>query len=144
MHSALQLIHHAGGPLVDHHRPRILLAEVDGEMRSVLAAALRQDGYEVTEARDGRELLRYLASDHLDHDGQVFDLVISELRVPGRSGLEVLAGLRLSDRATPFILTTAFCDEECHEEARRLGAVAVFDKPFDLDDLRTVLCNLFP
>lgn len=124
-------------------RPRIVLAEDDAEMRALLVTALLQDEYEVIEVRDGAELLRYLASECLRTlTGPPIDLVISDLRMPGRSGLEVLARLRYSDWATPFILTTAFGDPETHAEARRLGAAAVFDKPFDIDDLRTVVCNL--
>lgn len=145
MNSAMQLIHHSRGPFVDNARPRVLLADDDRELRGLLAAALRKDCYDVTEARDGRELLQCLATDRLrGNDSPAFDLVISDIRMPGRSGIEVLAGLRMTDWATPFILTTAFGTEETHEEARRLGAVAVFDKPFDVDDLRTILCNLFP
>jgi DNA-binding response OmpR family regulator len=43
---------------------------------------------------------------------------------------------------TPVILITAFGDDETHTEARRLGAAAVFNKPFEFDDLRTVVLNL--
>lgn len=55
--------------------------------------------------------------------------------MPGKSGLEVLAGLRQSDWSTPVILITAFGDEWTHAEAQRLGATSI-DKPFDLHDLR--------
>jgi FixJ family two-component response regulator len=54
----------------------------------------------------------------------------------GVTGLDVLAGLRETDWATPVILLTAFGDAELHAEAHRLGALAVFDKPFDFRDLR--------
>ena len=124
-------------------RSLIVVAEDDHEMRSLLVTALRRDNYEVIEARDGRELLKLLNCDRQRaHDGPAIDLVISDIRMPGRTGLDVLATLRLSDWATPFILTTAFGDPQTHAEARRLGAVAVFDKPFDIDDLRTIVCNL--
>jgi len=127
----------------DGYRPRILLAEDDDDMRRMLVSALRKDAYEVIEARDGAELARLLAAESVRSvEGPPIDLVISDLRMPGRSGLEVLGRMRRSDWATPFILTTAFGDSETHAEARRLGAAAVFDKPFDLDDLRTVVCNL--
>lgn len=56
--------------------------------------------------------------------------------MPWASGLTVLAALRRYDWATPAILITAFGDDETHSEARRLGAAAVFDKPFDMRDLR--------
>ena len=125
------------------HMPCIVLADDNHELRSLLAAALRRDDYDVVEARDGSELLTRLATQHLrtevDHP---IDLVIADIRMPGCTGLEVLDGLRLSDWATPFILMTSFGDPETHAEGHRLGAAAVFDKPFDLDDLRTIVRNL--
>jgi DNA-binding NtrC family response regulator len=73
------------------------------------------------------------------------DLVISDERMPGMAGLEVLDALRRAGWPTPFILITGFGDQATHASARRLGASAVFDKPFDLDDLRkTVLQLLVP
>jgi DNA-binding NtrC family response regulator len=66
-------------------------------------------------------------------------LIISDVRMPGVSGLDVLATLRREDWSTPVILMTAFGDLETRAEARRLGAKALFDKPFDVDDLRTAV-----
>src|SRR5262245_46918642 len=120
--------------------PRILVAEDDAEMRNLLAATLRRHGYEVVEARNGEQLLDLIGSELLHpHTNAPVDLVISDVRMPGWSGLDVLAGLRSADWATPFIVITAFGDFDTHAEARRLGALAVFDKPFDLDDLCTVV-----
>jgi FixJ family two-component response regulator len=59
--------------------------------------------------------------------------------MPGLTGLEVLAGLRKRDQSTPVILITAFGDEQTHAEAKRLGATAVIDKPFDTADLLTAV-----
>lgn len=124
-------------------RPRLVLADDDQELRTLLVAALRADGYDVIEVQDGSQLISCLATQLLcERDGQPIDLVISDLRMPGCSGLDVLAGLRFSNRLTPFILLTAFGDAQTHREARRLGAACVFDKPFDVDDLRTIVCNL--
>ncbi len=122
---------------------RVLLAEDDDEMRKMVASALRKDGYEVIEVRDGWQLLQYLATHRLKSDSdELVDLLISDIRMPGRNGLDVLAGLRWADWAMPVILITGFGDRQTHAEARRLGAAAVFDKPFELDDLRTAVCNL--
>jgi CheY-like chemotaxis protein len=125
------------------HRARILLAEDDDELRRMLVSTLRKDGYEVLEARSGSELLRLINEQLPDaHEQAGIDLVISDIRMPGMTGLNVLAGLRQRDWATPVMLITAFGDGEVHREARRLGAAAVFDKPFDLDDFRTAVVNL--
>jgi CheY-like chemotaxis protein len=122
---------------------RIIVADDDGEMRTLIAHALRRDGHEVVEVCDGMELLQYLATHQLEvENGQAVDLLISDIRMPGRNGLDVLAGMRGADWSIPVILITAVGDAQVHAEARRLGAAAVFDKPFDLDDLRTLTLNL--
>jgi DNA-binding response OmpR family regulator len=123
---------------------RVLLADDDPDMRTMVASALRKDGYEVIEARDGWQLLQYLATHTPQVDDHPIDLVISDIRMPGKNGLDVLAGLRWADASTPFILITGFGDMQTHMEARRLGASAVLDKPFDLEHLRNVVLNLLP
>lgn len=74
-----------------------------------------------------------------------FDLIISDIRMPGFTGLEVLEGLRdeCAPRIgeTPITLLTAFGDLEVHADAERLGAV-VFDKPFDLDEFQACARNM--
>jgi two-component system response regulator (stage 0 sporulation protein F) len=116
---------------------RVLLAEDDPEMRELLASTLRQDGLEVIEVRDGSALLDRLA-EALAADGDLdgYDVIVSDIRMPGYSALDILAGVRRALRHTPVILITAFGDRVTHERAMRLGASAVFDKPFDIDDLR--------
>lgn len=121
---------------------RVLLAEDDRELRLLLATALRRDGYEVLEARDANHLLELMGDALLSSSGAPVDVVVSDIRMPGRSGLELLAGLRRDDRATPVVLITAFGDPETHAEAYRLGADAVLDKPLDIDDLRIVVHTL--
>jgi CheY-like chemotaxis protein len=118
---------------------RILVAEDDTDTREALVEALRLDGYEVIEAHNGWELLQYLATQDAQTETSQVDLVISDLRMPGKNGLDVLAGLRCANGSTPFILITGFSDLQIHAEARRLGAAAVLAKPFALEQLRTVM-----
>jgi len=120
--------------------PRILVAEDHDEMRSLLVWALRRNGYEVTECADGTTLCDYLNLPQPQFAGKAghryFDLIISDIRMPGITGLEVLESIRQSvEKLPPVILITAFGDKETHAKAHRLGAVAVFDKPFEIDDL---------
>jgi len=102
---------------------RLLVAEHDGELRRLLSAALRRDGHEVVEARDGAELLEALASTLIEPVESPFDVVICEQALPGIPGLIVLAGLRSRQRATPFILVTN--QAPVRERARRLGAAVI-------------------
>ena len=119
-------------------KPRVLLAEDDYHMRRLLAYGLKRDGFEVIEASNGAELVQKIESLVIrPGNRRTVDLIISDIRMPFAGGLTVLALLRLHDWATPVILITAFGDAETHLEADRLGAAAVFDKPFDVNDLRT-------
>jgi CheY-like chemotaxis protein len=122
---------------------RILLAEDDLEMRRLIADTLRRAGYEVIEARNGGELLDQLTGWLVDDQRPVpFDLVISDQRMPGFTGLGVLEGLRAFAGAPPFILITAFGGSEFAAEACRAGARAVLDKPFELPDLLATVARL--
>lgn len=122
---------------------RVLLAEDDAPMRRLLALALSADGFEVIEAATGGELMDRVVDLVFNRppDGKGVDLIISDVRMPVVSGLHVVTRLRQLDKVTPVILITAFGDEETHGEAERLGA-RVFDKPFDLDDLRLAARHL--
>jgi len=124
----------------------ILLAEDDKEMRSLLALMLKKEGYQVCECTDGLSLLDMLASFFLpSEEHEHFDLIISDIRMPGVTGMEILMGSNELDNFPPMILITAFGDKETHLQAERLGAVALFDKPFDIDEmLKTVRTILLP
>lgn len=118
-------------PLVKHH---ILLAEDDAEMRSMLALALTHEGYSVIECRNGEELTLCLKESSFQASERV-DLVISDIRMPGISGLGVLATQGQRSQCPPIILMTAFGDAKTRSEAGQMGAVAFFDKPFGLEEL---------
>jgi CheY-like chemotaxis protein len=121
---------------------RVVLAEDDTEVRLLLAHALRKDGHVVIEVASGHELIDMLCVLALDpFEGGMPDVVVSDIRMPGKSGLDVLEALHAVSWRTPFVLTTAFGDAATHARARAMGAFAVFDKPFDIDDLRTVVLN---
>jgi CheY-like chemotaxis protein len=123
-------------PRIAGRPARILLAEDDREMRELLAATLRADGYEVIESSNGFDMLQEIEILLFSGEAVPMDLIVSDERMPGMLGLEALAHVRQAEWPTPFILITGFGDRETHAEADRLGASAVFDKPFDLDDLR--------
>lgn len=127
--------------LADQPPCRVLLAEDDDAFRQLVSIALQLDGFEVVEARDGHELRDRLAAASSTQD-EPYALIISDVRMPMATGLDVLETFRQTDGTTPVILMTAFGDDAVHDEAERLGAEAVFDKPFDLADLRTLAMHL--
>ena len=118
---------------LSERRRRILLAEDDADMRELLAWSLIDQGYEVVEVDDGMDLCRRLA-DHLLHKpSRQFDLVISDIHMPGVTGIEVIRSLRQLENVLPTILITAFGDEETHRQAVEIG-VLLLDKPFEMDE----------
>ena len=119
----------------------IFLAEDDDDMRSLISLALRNDGYDVVEAKDGAELLDLLAGASAA-PMQRPDIIVTDVLMPCYSGLGVLAALHKSAWNVPVILITARRDEGVVKDALRLGAAAVVHKPFDIDDLRTAILNV--
>ena len=115
---------------------RVLLAEDDFELRSLLGFVLRADGHDVIEASNGNELQAMLCRPSGQAGPHHFSLVISDLRMPGLTALDVLSKFHAELQGIPVILITAFGDQATHLRARQLGASCVIDKPFDFDELR--------
>jgi len=109
---------------------RVLVADDDDEMRKMLATLLRRQGFEVQSASDGQEV-----ADRLAADGEPPDVLITDMRMPGISGLRLIQWVLERFPGTQIILITAFGDRRTHARAAELGAAAVFDKPFDFNDL---------
>lgn len=117
----------------------VLVAEDDEDMRRLVVNSLCDEGFRVVSASSGWKLLEQIASRIRARDGRPLDLIITDVRMHGVTGLEVLAGLREHDWSTPVVLMTAFGDPALHAEAGRLGALAVFDKPFDIRALQRLV-----
>jgi two-component system response regulator QseB len=107
---------------------RVLLVEDDRMIAQGLQTALRQDGYAVDWVADGG------AADAALHAGQ-FDLVLLDLGLPARDGLEVLRALRRRGDATPVIIVTARDDRKDRIAGLDAGADDYIVKPFDLDEV---------
>jgi CheY-like chemotaxis protein len=103
--------------------PSILLAEDDIEMRKLLTWSLERRGYKVIECPDGTSLMRKLGLLGPGDRIESHDLIISDIRMPGATGLQVLESVREFPDFPPMILITAFPDTESREQAQRLGAL---------------------
>jgi DNA-binding response OmpR family regulator len=122
--------------MAGHAGAKILLVEDDFELRSILAGALRRDGFAVVEAGDGDEALEWLGPGVLDGVARRLPaLVVSDIRMRHFSGLEIVQCLQLTRRRVPVILITGFGDPDTHVLAHALGASCVLDKPFHVEDL---------
>lgn len=125
---------------------KVIVADDHSEMRALVALSLRDAGYDVVEVSDGAVLWRQLLDAPLDDDNPCeAELVVSDIRMPGATGIDVLNRLRQAKLTTPVILMTAFGDQATHDEARRLGAARIFDKPFEMRELvSAALCIVAP
>jgi CheY-like chemotaxis protein len=123
---------------------RILLAEDDLEMRRMLSWYLRKKGCDVTASKNGDDLMRHLGFLGPLEYFHGFDLIISDIRMPGVTGLQVLEAAKEFDDFPPMILITAFPDKQTLDLSRRLGAAALLTKPFDMDDLLSIISQIFP
>ncbi len=119
--------------MVDH-KAKILIAEDDREFRDLLAFCLFRAGYSVTSCDNGLKLLEVLGGAQ-NRNEMEYDLVLTDLRMPALTGLEVLETYHDCPHRPPFICMTAFGDQATHEMAGKLGAAFTIDKPIDLDFL---------
>ncbi|MBE0569346.1 MAG: sigma-54-dependent Fis family transcriptional regulator, partial [Deltaproteobacteria bacterium] len=107
---------------------RILFIDDDPAGREVALFNLRKAGYEVTAASDGREGLDAFAA-------APFDLVITDLKMPGVPGMEVLRSVRAQAPEVPVLVITAFGNVETAVSAMKEGAYDFIGKPFHRDQL---------
>lgn len=111
---------------------RVLVIDDELSMRELLEIFFLKDQHEVILAANGRAGIAALKA-------QEFDLVITDLRMPGISGMEVVAYCRQQHPNTPIIVMTAFATPETAISAMKMGAYDYFTKPFKLDEARLVI-----
>jgi len=122
--------------------PRVLLAEDDQEMRSLITWTLHKAGCKVTECHNGFELYQRLRAELENSQIKAYDLVLTDICLPGLDAFEVLEDMQSRGECPPIILITSFGDDDTHLRAQRMGAAAMFDKPFDMDDLARAVREL--
>jgi two-component system chemotaxis response regulator CheY len=113
---------------------RILLVEDTDSLRYLFALMLKQQGYEVCEARDGLEALGCLVHFHPE-------LILTDLRMPGLDGIGLIRRLRAMPELddVPVVAMTSLASSEAEREARRAGAACVLAKPIDSGTLLACL-----
>jgi DNA-binding NtrC family response regulator len=115
-----------------NHIAKILIIEDDEEMRSLLKDFVEEEGYEAESVNNGSEAFRKLAKDS-------FDIIISDIRMPGLTGLDILPGIKKLQPEASIIVITAFGSEEVNRKAYERGAAAYLEKPIHLHHLRTLM-----
>ncbi len=116
-------------------RPRLLLVEDDSTVRRSIAETLSEEGFDVREADGAPAALRVLAEFHPE-------VVLSDVRMPGMDGIELLRLLRERAPAVDVVLMTAYDDMATVARAMREGAFDFLVKPLKLAELRKVLTRL--
>lgn len=109
--------------------PHLLIVEDEPTTSWALAEGLSDDGYTIDTFRTAEDAQRWLRRGSSD-------LVITDLRLPGISGLEFASKLARGRNAQPVILVSAYSLEDRTSELDAAGVVAVFSKPFQIDALR--------
>src|SRR5207302_6455326 len=113
----------------DTRAPRILVVDDERSMRELLAIVLRREGYEVVLAENGRGAIEAL-------EREPIDILISDIKMPDLSGVDVLRAAKRIDQDILGIMITAFASTDSAVEAMRLGACDYLSKPFDIDLLK--------
>jgi CheY-like chemotaxis protein len=109
-------------------RRRILVVDDEPDIREVMDMLLAPLGYDVATAESGAAGLARAREVE-------FDLVITDLRMPGISGIEIVAALRGVRRALPIIVVSGYVSEEAAARCLEQGGVWIINKPVDVDEL---------
>lgn len=117
-----------------YSKGRILVVDDEKSMREVLDIFLSNEGYDVTVAGNGLSGVDAAKK-------EIFDLVITDMKMPKLGGLELLRNVKQFSPDTVVVITTAFGSTESAVEAMKLGAYDYIQKPFQMDDIRLVVSN---
>jgi two-component system response regulator PilR (NtrC family) len=113
---------------------KILVVDDEQSMRDFLAILLTKEGHEVLTAKSGADALQAVQS-------EIFDLVITDMKMPGADGMEVLKAVKEVSPETVVIMITAFATTETAVEAMKIGAYDYIIKPFKVDELKLIINN---
>ena len=110
----------------------ILVVDDEQSMRDFLKILLQRDGHQVETAPNGDDALECFKNNN-------FDLVISDIRMPGMSGLDLLNSIKENSPEIPVIMITAFASPDDAVSAMKNGAFDYISKPFNVDEIKSVI-----
>lgn len=119
----------------DQEKISVLVADDEDSLRRTVAAWLRDEGFDVEEATDGKAAIKSL-------QGRDFDIAILDIKMPGANGLEVLRYVKKNSSNTEVVMMTGMSDVSMAVEAMKLGAREYLTKPVDMDQLVPQLRSL--
>src|SRR5581483_11660507 len=113
---------------------KILIVDNEKSMRDFLSIVLKKEGYLVETAEDGDHALKCFEKD-------IFDLVLTDIKMPRMGGLELLKALKGVSPETVIVMMTAFASTETAIEAMKEGAYDYLTKPFQIDEVKLIIKN---
>ncbi len=111
---------------------KILLVDDDDSLRDMLSIVLKKEGYDVVSLENAMLALKILKK-------RSFDLIISDIKMPGISGIKLLSKIKSINNEIPIIMITAYASTNDAVEAMKLGAEDYITKPFNLDELKIII-----
>jgi DNA-binding NtrC family response regulator len=114
---------------------RTLIVDDNREIRTILEEYLKEEGYVAEGAGDGKEALE-------KHGNMPYDLIITDLNMPGMTGIELIKEIGKGQNATEFIIITGYASLDTAIEAVKAGAFDYIVKPFRIEELKVVIKNV--
>ncbi|KSU88820.1 two-component system response regulator [Bacillus sp. VT 712] len=116
---------------------KILIVDDQYGIRILLTEVLQKEGYQTFQAANGFQAIDIAKEQQLD-------LVLLDMKIPGMDGIEILKRLKGYDKTIKVIIMTAYGELDMIQEAKDLGALTHFAKPFDIDEIRQVVREYIP
>ncbi|WP_066073014.1 response regulator [Neobacillus soli] len=118
-------------------KEKILIVDDQFGIRILLNEVFQKEGYQTFQAANGVQALEIVKK----HDP---DLVLLDMKIPGMDGIEILKRMKVIDPDIRVIIMTAYGELDMIQEAKDLGAITHFAKPFDIDDIRAAVKKHIP
>lgn len=116
---------------------KLLIVDDQYGIRILLNEVFQKEGYQTFQAASGIQALE-IVENHSP------DLVLLDMKIPGMDGIEILKRLKVIDPDIQVIIMTAYGELDMIQEAKDLGAITHFAKPFDIDEIRAAVKKLLP
>jgi two-component system, response regulator, stage 0 sporulation protein F len=118
-------------------KEKILIVDDQYGIRILLNEVFQKEGYETHQAASGYQALEIL-------EKNAPDLVLLDMKIPGMDGIEILKRMKVIDQDIRVIIMTAYGELDMIQEAKDLGALIHFAKPFDIDEIRDAVKKYLP
>src|SRR5881628_2106931 len=113
---------------------KILVVDDEQSMTQFLSIVLRKEGYQVTTVNNGRDALEKVR-------GENYDVVITDIKMPGMDGIALLQGVKKHDASVPVVIMTAYASQQSAIDAVNMGAFQYLIKNAKNDEIKLIVRN---